>query len=224
MRRGAGARRLARLAQPLSLAAVWLAACAAQAPIVETHVLEIDPPALRRIAVAPFLPSPAFKGDTPVVEGSAAEAADAAALATRFVTEGFAANGFDMIPASDLVNAITSQGEALPHGEPASYAKVAAEKFGATALLVGEVYRYRERQGGEMGATHPASVGFTVTLYAAPAARELWKARFDKTQPAISENLLEARRYPGRGSRWLSAAELARWGADEMAKRLLELQ
>jgi hypothetical protein len=86
------------------------------------------------------------------------------------------------------------------------------------------VYRYKERQGGELGATRPAGVGFTVTVYATSDARELWGARFDQTQVALSENLFEARRYPGGGSRWLSAAQLAQWGAEETAKRLLELR
>jgi hypothetical protein len=206
------------------LYAVAALACAGQGPVVEAQVLEIDPPTLRRIAVAPFLPSATFKGDAPAGESTGAEAADAAALTTRFVTEAFAAQGFEMVAASDLVNAFTAQGKPVPHGEPAQFARVAALEFGATALMVGEVYRYRARQGGELGAARPASVGFTVAVYATSDTRQLWKARFDKTQPALSENVMEARRYPGSGSRWLSAAELTRWGASETAKRLLELK
>jgi len=207
---------------PLALAAGL--ACAAQRPVVETRVLEIDPPALRRIAVAPFAPSPRFKGDAATPQESGAAAADAAALTTRFVTEAFAAQGFEVIPAGDLVTAFEAKGTPFPHGEVESAARTAAQEFGATALLSGEVYRYRERQGGEMGATRPASVGFTVTVHSATDARELWSARFDETQVALSENLFEARRYPGAGSRWLSAAQLAQWGAEEIAKRLVELR
>jgi hypothetical protein len=213
---------------PFGLAAGALAAaalaCAAQRPLVETRVLEIEPPTLRRIAVAPFAPSPNFKGDAATAQESGAAAADAAALTTRFVTEAFAAQGFDVVPAGDLVNAIQAKGETFPHGDIAPLARVAAADFGATALLVGEVNRYTERQGGELGATRPAGVGFTVTVYATSDARELWGARFDQTQVALSENLFEARRYPGGGSRWLSAAQLAQWGAEETAKRLLELR
>lgn len=199
-------------------------ACAGQAPVVDAKVLEIDPPTLRRIAVSPFLPSPHFKGDAPAGDSTGGEAADAAALTTRFVTEAFAAEGFDMVAADDLANVFTALGKPVPHGEVESFARVAAKEFGATALLTGEVYRYKARQGGGFGATRPASVGFTVVLYATSDGRELWNARFDKTQPALSENLLEARRYPGKGSHWLTAAELARWGASEAAKRLLEFK
>ncbi len=60
-----------------------------------------------------------------------------------------------------------------------------------------------------------------VALYAAPSGEKLWTARFDETQESLMANPLKARRYPGGGTRWLSAAEFARWGADEMARALL---
>lgn len=149
---------------------------------------------------------------------------DAATLATRFVSETFAETGFEIVPASDLVRVIEAGGHMVPHGNPTALARLAAEEFGATALLMGRVDRYREREGGEFGATRPAGVGFELELYAAPSGRKLWSARFDHTQRALSEDVLRAPRYPGGGSRWLSAAELTRWGARQAAERLLELK
>lgn len=149
---------------------------------------------------------------------------DAATLATRFVSEAFAATGFEIVPAPDLVRVIEAGGHMVPHGDPRALARIAAEEFGATAVLLGRVDRYREREGGEFGATRPASVGFELTLHAAPGGRKLWSARFDHTQRAVSEDVLRAPRYPGGGSRWLSAAELTRWGATQAAERLLELK
>jgi hypothetical protein len=116
------------------------------------------------------------------------------------------------------------KGKPVPHGDELAFAQTAAREFGATSVLVGKVYRYRERRGGELGATRPASVGLELALYEAPGARTLWTGRFDHTQQALSENARVARRYPGSGSRWLSAAELARWGLDETAKKLAELR
>ena len=52
----------------------------------------------------------------------------------------------------------------------------------------------------------------------APGGEQLWRATFDERQQALSENVFNAARYPGRGSRWLSAGELARWGAEEVAQ------
>ncbi len=71
-----------------------------------------------------------------------------------------------------------------------------------------------------MGASRPASVSFRVTLYEAPSGFKLWSARFDETQRPLSDNLFNARRYPGGGSRWLTSTELVKWGAREVAGAL----
>ena len=44
---------------------------------------------------------------------------------------------------------------------------------------------------------------------------------FDETQVDLSADPARARRYPGGGLRWLSAAELAQWGAKAAAKALV---
>lgn len=211
----------ARLATLLLVAATALA-CAK--PIVDAHIHEIAPRALKRIAVAPFLPAKDFRGDGQPNESGAEAAADAAALVTRFASEAFAAQGFEIVAAGDVVQAFAGEAPVFPHGDAAKIAARATKEFGATALLTGRVHRYRLRQGGELGATRPASVGYELVLVSAPDARKLWSARFDHTQHALSENLLTAPRYPGGGTRWLSAAELSRWGAEAAAKRLAELR
>ena len=54
-------------------------------------------------------------------------------------------------------------------------------------------------------------------LYApfVPVKHELWNGVFAETQQALSENILSTYGYPGGGMRWLTAEELARWGAEE---------
>jgi hypothetical protein len=192
---------------------------------VQGEVHDVDPKALERIAVVPFLPSSDFRGSNESGAASTGgEAADAAAVVSRIASEAFAAAGFEVIPASDLASAFEARGAPVPHGDPLAFAQTAAREFGATSILVGTVYRYRERRGGQLGATRPASVGIQLELYEAPTGAMLWIGRFDHIQQALSENVLVARRYPGRGSRWLSAAELARWGLDEAARKLAELR
>ena len=220
---------------------------ACSGPIVQERVHEVSPQSLARIAVAPFVAGPGLQTPPPpqpeapadpdrapevaptpqlaAPEGDPAErvaASDAAALATRFVSEEFAERGFEIVPAGDLVRAFEAAGFEVPHGDPLALARLAASEFGATALLRGRVDRYRERDGGELGATRPASVGFQLVLRAAPGGRTLWSSRFDHTQRAISEDVFRAPRYPGGGTRWLSAAELTRWGAGQAADRLIE--
>lgn len=170
---------------------------------------------------APDLATPQREGDDPSDPEAGAEAA---ARVTRLVSEAFSAEGFDVIPASELAHAYAAAGEPLPQGDFAALAGRAAREFGATALLVGKVTRWRERQGGELGATHPASVGFQVEVRSAPSGRLLWSTQFDHTQKPLSADLFRASRYPGGGSRWLSAAELARWGAEQVAHQAREGQ
>jgi len=205
-----------------SLALAFGLAIACAAPIVDDEVHEVDPKSLARIAVVPFLPASDFRGSGEPGVSSGHEGAEAAAIATRIASEAFAAAGFDVIPASDVVQLFEAAGKPVPHGDKAAFAQAVAREFGATSALFGTVYRDRERRGSELGATRPASVRIELALHDAPGARLLWTARFDHTQKALSENALEARRYPGAGSRWLSAAELTRWGLDAAAKRLAE--
>ncbi len=203
--------------------AIALGGLACAGPIVEDEVHDVDPKTLARIAVVPFLPAPDFRGSgDPGVSGG--EAADAAAVVSRIASEALASAGFEVISASDVVRVFEAAGKSVPHGDDAAFTDGVAREFGATSALFGKVYRYRERRGGELGATRPASVGIELTLRTAPGTRVLWTARFDHTQVAVSENALEARRYPAAGSRWMSAAELTRWGLDAAAGQLKKLR
>jgi len=196
------------------------AGCAS--PVVEAHVHEIRPGAWQRLVVTPFQASLGQSIDTAAARPETLEAADAAVQLARQVSEAFGAAGFDVVPASDLTRAYAALGETLPLGDAPALAARAAREFGATAVLLGSLHRYRAREGGELGATRPASVGFTLVVHAAPGGEELWSARFDHRQRALSEDVFGAPRYPGGGTRWLSAAELSRWGAENVARRARE--
>ena len=117
-----------------------------------------------------------------------------------------------MIPPNDLVIAFMGAGTATPRLDPRRATELAAREFGATSVVLGEVYRWRERKGEALGASGAASVGFEVRLYDTRTTRRLWNSRFDETQRPLTEEIRNLRRYPGGGSRWLTASELARWG------------
>ena len=173
--------------------------------------------AVRRIAVIPLSPNSLFVPGPPPND---IDGATAAGLMGRFLAEAIADRDQSVIPPSDLALAFATSGREVPPDDPAAAAELAAAKFSATGVLIGSVSRYRERSGEALGALRPAGVAFEVTLYAAPGGKKLWGARFDETQQAFMDNPLKARRYPGGGTRWLKAAELARWGADQVAKAL----
>lgn len=177
---------------------------------------------IRTIAVAPFRVKVRYSAGGE----SASDVPDAAAaLVARYVAEALRARGFTVIGPEDVNRTLFAGQADVPGdhqarrpGDPRPVAWLARERFGADALVMGELYRFRERQGSNLGATRPASVGFELTLHGAPDAKKLWSATFDETQQAMSENVTNIGRYPGGGSRWLTAEELVHWGATEVAK------
>jgi hypothetical protein len=168
---------------------------------------------VRKVAIAPFRPAEAYS----TASGRDVSAREAAQLVERFVSEALVARGVEVVPAGD-VSTVLRLDEATAPPPLGIVAKVAAQEFGVTAVLHGTVYRLRERTGEALAAAQPASVWFEVTLVGAPGGARLWKAVFNETQQPLNENVLNARRYPGGGTRWLRAEELARWGATEVAR------
>ena len=213
--------RLAQAAPLLALAAA-LVACAQAGigprPIVKEQVFQLAPESLHKIAVMPFYPEDALASSlSPTGQLGAADTAD---LVAGFVSDALRAKGFDVIPPSDVLAAFLAHGKPLPRLDQLAAAALVASEFGATAVMLGKVYRYREREGQALGSLRPASVGFEITLFQAPGARRIWQARFDETQQPLTADVFNAQRYPGGGRRWLTAAELARWGADAAAQAL----
>lgn len=174
---------------------------------------------VRRVAISPFRATGELARGT--LRPSAATPDEATRLVGRFVAEALAARGLEVIPADDLRRSFPAEIGPTTPLDTAALARVAADRFGADAVLVGTVDRYRERTGEALGTSQAASVSFGVTLHRAPDGARLWNATFDETQAPLNENLLNARRYPGGGTRWLSAEELARWGAGELAKSMV---
>jgi len=182
--------------------------------LVEQRQFDVFEEPISRLAVLPFYPRTTLSRST---HGSGTSAWEAAALVTRFVTDAVAERGIQVIPESDVQLAFAGSGVVTPRADPLAAALIASTQFGANAVLLGEVERYRERSGSSYGSESAASVQFEVTLYEAPGGRKIWMARFDQTQPSITSNLFTATRYPGGGTRFLTVAELAQWGAGLVA-------
>lgn len=207
-----GARALLLAGLPL------LAACSSLPTTVEQQVVQPDV-SPHRIAVVSFYPVPGLASSAATGGETAAGAAD---LVTRFMSEALAQRGFEVIPAQDVQTAFEGEGLPVPRADPELAAELAARSFGADAVLLGTVARFRERSGSDMGSIDAASVAFEVRLYAAPTGDLEWRARFDETQQAFSSNVFLTPFYPGGGTRWLTAAEFAQWGAGEVARALFE--
>jgi hypothetical protein len=199
-------------------AAIALVGCSVMrpAPVVQNQTMRVPHGAMKRVAVIPFTHRDTMR--TAAVTDTSPELA--AELVTRFITDAMAKRGMQVIPASDLVTAFNAQGLKPFDINPRTAAELAASKFGATAIMMGRVSRYRERVGESFGSTSAASVAFDFTIYTAPVARRVHSTQFDETQRPLSEHIINAPRYPGGGMRWLTAAELAQWGADSAVAAL----
>jgi len=88
----------------------------------------------------------------------------------------------------------------------------------AEAVLGGHVYRWREREGTDYAANRPASVAFDLYLLSVGDGVIWWKARFDKSQISLSENLLDLKTFLKAKGRWMTADELAEIGLADFAE------
>jgi len=213
-------RSTARAALGLALLGVLLlcVGCPRPPPVVRQQTFSASPGSLDVVALVPFYPRPELLQS---LRGEALDAEAVAALVTGFVGDALAARGVRVVPASDLDLAFRNRGEATPRRDARASAVRAAHDFGATSVVLGEVYRWRERSGEALASDRPASVGYELSLHQAPGGRRLWTSRFDETQRPLSADVRNLSRYPGGGSRWLTAAELARWGAGAAAESLV---
>ena len=111
----------------------------------------------------------------------------------------------------------------VPRDETRDSIRTLAVRFGqaleAGLVCTGTVWRYKERVGGALGIQSPASVGFAVYLFDVKGKRLVWRARFEETQRSLSENLLGIKAFFEKGAKWVTAAELARYGVKEMFKK-----
>ena len=94
-----------------------------------------------------------------------------------------------------------------------------ARKEAADAVLLGFVYRFRERVGGGFSAESPASVAFDLNLIRAVDDRILWSGNFDETQQTLGQNLFQLGTFLSRGGRWITANDMATAGLTNMLKK-----
>ena len=94
------------------------------------------------------------------------------------------------------------------------------QTFSADAVLVGYLYRWRERVGSDRAADRPASVAFELSLIRPEDGAILWREKFDKTQQSLSENLFEWDTFVRGQGRWMTAEKLAELGLEDMLSRM----
>ena len=96
--------------------------------------------------------------------------------------------------------------------------------FAADAVLTGNIYLWREREGTEYAVNRPASVAYDLYLIRTVDGAILWKGRYEKTQRSLSENLLDFETFlKGRG-KWMEAKDLAEMGLVDLLEKWSKVQ
>jgi hypothetical protein len=96
--------------------------------------------------------------------------------------------------------------------------KLTGGELGADGVLIGYVYRYRDRKGYSYSVEKPASVAFDVHLVRVADGLIVWRGVFDKTQSSLMENLFQLSSFYRYGIKWVTAHELAEEGVAEILK------
>ncbi|KIX13414.1 hypothetical protein [Dethiosulfatarculus sandiegensis] len=203
-------------------------ACACQAPKKAADVAPVFNPT--RVLVLPFLKVEPDTAENGVVRSPLTGA-------TFFVRDGISGLGglssldrsleknladwatFEYVPeslAGKVFNAIQRRDMSLSLMEAI---KKTGEAFKTDAALVGHLYRFSPRVGGELSAEKPASVAFDLTLVRIKDGQIIWKNSFDETQKSLTENIFNLGEYLDRGIRWYTAEELAGYGMDTLLTR-----
>lgn len=94
------------------------------------------------------------------------------------------------------------------------------KSLGADLVIVGYLYRWRERKGESYGVKQAASVAFSLSLVSVSDRQVLWSGKFDKTQRSLAENLLDFMTFLRGKGKWMSAEELARVGLERVLKEI----
>jgi hypothetical protein len=102
---------------------------------------------------------------------------------------------------------------------PRSLAVSLGKTLGADLVLVGTVWRFRERGAISGIPDSPAAVSFAVYLVDVHTGQRKWRGVYDVAQSQVTDDLLTARQHARLGIGWLSVEELAKQGVEQVFKK-----
>jgi hypothetical protein len=208
----------------LTFVFLLLAACSfGPGNLQSRHSTDLEARRIRRIAAVP----PSVLSDEPRAKAPQSTAfdtriseRDTGETLARFTYSALAALPSWQIVADSEVREVA---QAVPPGVEATRMRQIGEMVYADAVMIGRIYRYRERVGDEWGAKSPASVAFVLDLIDVRRGDVIWSARFDETQKSLSENIFAIGEIGQRGVRWLSADQLAQDGVKKAVGQLHQI-
>ncbi len=103
---------------------------------------------------------------------------------------------------------------------PSKVVQEVGEKFNADAVLIGYIYRWREREGTDYAAKKPASVSIDLHLIRPSNGAIMWKAKYEKTQQSLTENLFDLGTFAESKGKWLTIEKLAAIGLRKILEEM----
>lgn len=94
------------------------------------------------------------------------------------------------------------------------------KQLGADVVLVGHLFRFKDRVGEKYAAESPASVAFDLNMINTQNGALIWTGHFDETQQALNENLFLIGRFIKRGGAWVTGEEMAAAGLADLVQKL----
>lgn len=180
---------------------------------------------IENIAVMPFFEGISGYDSTEMLDSPASRfgfdnenlSSNAGQIISRYVQEALVDHhGTRVIRLRDSMESYEQMGKDETRDTPRFLAQKLGKELKVSHIMIGTVWRYRERIGGSYGVERPASVAFAVYLIDVVNGKLLWTESFEETQRSLSENLLAAPAFLKRKGRWLSAMELTEYGIREI--------
>ena len=126
--------------------------------------------------------------------------------------------GDKLIPLTEVMKAYRETPKDEFKDTPLALARRVGKALSANAMMVGTVWKYRDRVGGTRAVESPASVAFAVYLIDVETGEVVWNKDFAQTQRSLFENILRAQSFFDEGGKWLTADELAQNGVKGIFK------
>jgi hypothetical protein len=190
-----------------------------------------SPPKIHRMVVVGFLPAMSKWDEPKIVRSPISGAVFFAEPVPEKAVKGLTASLFDRIVEEKRFDLI-SPGQARGAYSSLKLSDVVGKEidiiqkiglaFSAEAVLIGYVYRFREREGTDYAVNRAASVAFDLYLIGPQDGVVFWKGKFDKTQQHLSQNILDAGTFMKGQGRWMTAEKLAEIGLEGVLGSLLE--
>jgi hypothetical protein len=185
----------------------------------------------KRIAVMPFLVGKLESPEKPlekplsqpleqlnIDEANLAEGADK--IMTRLVNEVMQIRFEDQMVSIEEAAAVYAD---VIRDQTLDTPRKLSKKFGETLqsdlVVVGTIWRFREKGTVEEILDSPASIAFAVYLIEVVSGKRLWRNVFDGTQKTLSEDVLGGLKQVKMGLRWLSVNELAHFGVKNVFRK-----